>query len=70
MKEVARYTEPYLAHIAKGLLESEGINAFVLNENSSLPGICNMYDGAIKLVVSDEDYDLALKVLAADSSSE
>ena len=29
-----------------------------------------MYDGAIKLVVSDEDYDLALKVLAADSSSE
>lgn len=70
MKEVARYTEPYLAHIARGLLESEGIMAEVLNENSSLPGFCNMYDGAIKLVVRDEDYDLALKVLATDSSSE
>ena len=35
MKEVARYTEPYLAHIAKGLLESEGITAAIMNENSS-----------------------------------
>ncbi|NMB36985.1 MAG: DUF2007 domain-containing protein [Bacteroidales bacterium] len=70
MKEVARYNEPYLADIAKGLLESEGINAEILNESSALPGICNMYDGAIKLVVRDEDYDLALKVLAADSNLE
>ncbi len=68
MKAVGNYEFPYEAHIAKGLLESEGINAEIFNEVSSYVSI-NACDG-IKLMVNDEDYDAAVNVLAAASSIE
>ncbi|MBQ1623979.1 MAG: DUF2007 domain-containing protein, partial [Bacteroidales bacterium] len=39
LKTVAEYYNEYEAQIAKGLLESEGIEAVVMNLNSSYPGV-------------------------------
>lgn len=68
MKTVATYEFPYEAQLAKGALENAGIMAEILNEVSSY--VCINAVSGIKLVVNDEDYDEAVKVLAAASSIE
>ena len=66
MKIVARYTNPFDAHIAQGLLESEGILSEVTNESSIFPGFGEIRGYDIRLVVNDEDYDKAKSILNLD----
>lgn len=71
MKTVKKFTDSFSANIAKGMLESNGINAAILGEHiPMITGVCNSDLLSIELVVSDEDYSEACKLLAADSSAE
>ena len=72
MKIVAKYMKPYEAHLAKGMLQAEGIMSEVLNENFPYPGLGFIPGMEIQLVVNDEDYDRALELInaAAESSAE
>ncbi len=71
MKTVEKYTDAFSANIAKGMLENAGITAAILNENTPLwAGICNTDLLSIELVVSDEDYSEACKLIAAASKAE
>lgn len=61
MKTLKKYLNAMSANIDKGLLESEGIQAPVLHQNMPYVGIS--YKLAVELIVNDEDYDRALKIL-------
>ena len=61
MKTVGEYMLDYEAQIAKSKLESEGIMAQVTNEVSSY--ICINAISPIKVIVNDEDYDEAKRIL-------
>jgi hypothetical protein len=63
MKTVSTFMVPYEAHLAKGLLESEGIRTVVVDENVSDQVIYTPAIGGVKVQVLDEDYDRAMKVL-------
>ena len=69
MKTVETFSDPYVAHIAQGALQSEGILAEIMNENSVYTGLGVMDQFQIKLVVNDEDYEAARKILAASLSN-
>jgi len=61
---IATFSHPFEAHLAKGKLESEGIEAFIADEN--IVGINWLYSnlvGGVKLKVREEDRDRALKLL-------
>lgn len=62
MKVVAEFNLEYEAEIAKGLLESEGIRAVIMNANSPYPGI-TMGRHGVQLMVNDEDFESAQMVL-------
>ena len=62
MKVVAEFNLEYEAEIAKGLLESEGIRAVIMNANSPYPGI-TMGRHGIQLAVNDENFESAQMVL-------
>lgn len=62
LKTVAEYYNEYEAQIAKGLLESEGIEAVVMNLNSSYPGV-QMGRHGIQLQVNDYDLESAQMLL-------
>ncbi|MBO4535931.1 MAG: DUF2007 domain-containing protein [Bacteroidales bacterium] len=62
LKTVAEYYNEYEAQIAKGLLESEGIEAVVMNLNSSYPGV-QMGRHGIQLQVHDYDLETAQMLL-------
>ncbi len=49
----------------RSLLEAEGIQCRVLNENMNYAGYFAGGNFDIQLVVADDDYDLAVKILAA-----
>ena len=70
MRTIGKYGSSFEANVVKGLLESEGIRAEVLHENLPycLPFGGNLYE--VELVVNDEDYDQALKILAASFIAE
>lgn len=71
MRVVAKYTSAFSANLAKGMLESEGIQAEVLNQNIGfVTGVINTDMLSIELVVNDEDYSKASKLLAASSNAE
>lgn len=71
MKVVGKYTTPFSANIAKGMLENAGIEAQVLNENILfIAGVTNDDLLSIELVVRDEDYLEAKKLLAAASNEQ
>ena len=71
MKVVGKYTSAIAANFAKGMLESEGIPAQILNEHLPLiTGVMNSDLLSIELVVCDEDYSEAKRLLAASSSAE
>lgn len=71
MKVVKVFTNAFNANVAKGLLESEGIQAFVLNENMNMiAGVANRDLLGIELAVADEDYSMACKLLDASSNAE
>lgn len=71
MKTVEKFTDSFSANIAKGMLENAGIKAAVLGENTPLwAGMCNTDLLSIELVVSDEDYSEACRLMAAASKAE
>lgn len=55
------------AHLMKGALESEGIQAFIANEhfNAVIPGYNNMGGIGIRLMVDDPDVPKAIEILTA-----
>ena len=64
MKVVGKYNNPFSANIAKGVLEEEGITSYILNENLGIiSGAINTDLLAIEVVVEDEFYDAAVKIL-------
>lgn len=68
---VEKYTSPFAANIAKGMLESNGIPAWVRNENMPfITGGVNTDLLAIELHVNEENYLEAKRLLAASSSAE
>lgn len=71
MKVVEKYTSLFSANVAKGMLESSGIHAQVLNQNINfVTGTFNSDLLSIELVVDDQDYSIASKLLAASSNEE
>lgn len=62
LKIVAEYIYEYEAEIAKGLLESEGIDAMVSNVNSPYPGVMLGKHG-VQLLVNDYDLESAQMIL-------
>lgn len=69
LKTVARFADPMIASISKGLLESNGIRAEIFGEFSSYPAF-NAVQQDIELKVNAEDYDSALSILAASDKAE
>jgi hypothetical protein len=66
---VAKFTSAFAANVAKGMLESNGIPAMVTNENMTfITGVANTDMLAIELLVNEEDYLEAKRLLAASSS--
>lgn len=62
MRTVKKYfNNPFSANLDKGLLENEGIRAEVLHQNMPYMGISDKL--AVELIVNDEDYDRAKKIL-------
>ena len=62
MRTVKKYfNNAFSANLDKGLLENEGIRAEVLHQNMPYMGISDKL--AIELIVNDEDYDRAKKLL-------
>ncbi|MBO4841766.1 MAG: DUF2007 domain-containing protein [Bacteroidales bacterium] len=62
MKIAAEFNLEYEAQIAKGLLESEGIQAVIMNANSPYPGITLGRHG-VQLMVNEEDLETAQMIL-------
>lgn len=69
LKTVAKFADPMLASISKGLLESKGIQAEVFGEVSSYPALNAAWQD-IELKVNAEDYESALSILAASDKAE
>ena len=62
MKVVAEFIFEYEAEIAKGRLESEGIEAMLSNVNTPYPGVLLGKHG-IQLLVNDYDLESAQMIL-------
>ena len=69
MKVVAEFNLEYEAEIAKGLLESEGVKAVIMNANTPYPGI-TMGRHGVQLVVNEEDFETAQMILDRAESAE
>lgn len=69
LKIVAEYIYEYEAEIAKGLLESEGIEAMISNVNSPYPGVLLGKHG-IQLLVNDYDLETAQMILENSENAE
>lgn len=69
LKTVAKFGDPMLASISKGLLESNGIKAEVFGIFSSYPSF-NAVEQDIELKVNADDYESALSILAASDKDE
>lgn len=71
MKVVEKYTSVFSANLAKGMLENNGIQAQVLNQNIAfITGAINTDLISIELVVDDSDYAEAKRLLEASSKAE
>jgi DNA-directed RNA polymerase subunit RPC12/RpoP len=63
-KTILTFTYPHEAHMAKGYLESEGIETLIQDEMTAQ--VNNFYSnaiGGVKILIKDKDYDEGLKVL-------
>lgn len=71
LKTIASYTSPIEAHIAKGRLEAEGIQAFIADEHHIWANW--MYSnalGGVKIQVREEDAEQAKTILEQDQAGE
>ena len=70
MLTIATYPEPTRAHIAKALLESEGIPCRVVDEfTAGAYWLLSNAIGGVKLQVAPEDMDRARAILEEDRSA-
>ncbi len=53
------------AHLIKGMLNNNGIECMITNENVStiLPHYNNMLGGGIRIMVAEEDFDKAITLV-------
>ena len=66
MKVVQKFNNPISANVCKGVLEENGVPAFVLGENLVWStGAVNTDLVAIEVVVDDALYDKAMEILNA-----
>ena len=64
---VKTFNTPHEAHLFKFKLEAVGIKCFLHDENLiGLDPLYNIALGGIKLMIQEEDKDLAIEVLAKD----
>ena len=71
LKTVARFREPYKAHIARGKLEAEGIPAIVLDEHLvQIDWLYSQAIGGVKVQVPEEALKRAQEILAVDHEAE
>lgn len=70
MKQVADFHYAYEAYIAKGVLDAAGIPSEVFEANNLYPGVVGIKEFEVRLMVTDDDYDSAVTILAASSSEE
>ena len=69
LKTVARFSDPMSAEITAGMLNSNGIPAEVFGQTSSYPSINAAID-SLEVKVNADNYDDAVKLLAAKSEAE
>ncbi len=71
MKILKRFPDTMAAHIAKSILEGEGIDAFIADENlaNADPPVV-FATGGVRLMVPDELLQRAQEVLASAGSAE
>lgn len=69
LKTVARFGDPMLASISKGVLEANGIKAEIFGETLPYPSF-NAVELNIELKVDAADYESALSILAASDKAE
>ncbi len=67
MKTVAHFREPYLAHVAKGKLEAEGIPAVVADEHLvQINWTLSQAIGGVKVQVPEEAVEISREILKKD----
>lgn len=67
MRTLAAFTHADQAHLLRMRLEGSGIAAHVRDENMvTLDWLASLAVGGVKVDVDDEDYEVALAVLAED----
>lgn len=71
MKTVKHCSDSFQAHLAKGKLESEGIEAAIINENVNtvLPYMSAVPSFSVQVVVDDAEYEKAVAVLGEESDA-
>lgn len=70
LKTVARYSDQMSADFAAGLLNANGIPAEVFGQASAYPSIINAAIDSLEVKVNADNYDDAVKLLAAKSEAE
>ncbi|MBO7487324.1 MAG: DUF2007 domain-containing protein [Bacteroidales bacterium] len=63
MKVVAKFPDVYEAHIVCGMLENEGIECEIVNENLPFLGM-GVAGFDVRIVVNDDDYERAKELLS------
>ncbi len=60
------------AHLIKGMLNNNGIECMITNENVStiLPHYNNMLGGGIRIMVAEEDFDKAYQLVNNEDEQE
>ena len=64
MKILDKYPDIYQAHIVQGMLENEGIECEIVNENLPFLGM-GVAGFDVRILVRDEDYERAKTLIDA-----
>lgn len=65
---LARFYDPVLGHIAKGVLENNDIPCFIFDsEHTTVPWDIGLSMGATRLMVLKNDRDKAMKILKTEN---
>lgn len=63
-KTIITFTSPQEAHMAKGYLESQGIESFILDDmTAQVNFLYSNAIGGVKVLVSDTDYEQGIEIL-------
>ena len=64
MRSLKSYPDAVTAHLARNLLKRESIDAFVADEDSAavIPPVV-LASGGVRLMVSEEDFDVACTIM-------